>query len=294
MENIAQLRERCQKEKLRANTGMTLMNRKISIYMTWLLLHTKLSASQVTFSSIIIGIIGSFFFIPGVCKLNLIGIFFLYFSFLLDQVDGEIARYYNTPSFNLLYLDELRHLIIYALPVFCLSFPAYKDCNIIFIFLIGFMSSMSLMLSRINERISSLIYTEKVLLRKNIKEINLTRYLDNYNNKKLPQLQKIDLFNNSNRENFRGLLKKSSLIIHRVHNLITNQVTILLCLLVVTVFDSYFNKPLSLSSQTWFFLLFSIIVCVVFLKTVIAWYKENIIQYQCKEINKKLKKYRYV
>jgi phosphatidylglycerophosphate synthase len=50
---------------------------------------------------------------------SLVGTTLGYFSFLLDKVDGEIARYKDMPSVRGIYLDQLYHLLFNGF--FCLA-----------------------------------------------------------------------------------------------------------------------------------------------------------------------------
>jgi phosphatidylglycerophosphate synthase len=67
--------------------------RRISIRFTWLLLHTRLSANQVTILAILIGIAGALLLAWNDFWPLVIGLVLLQLSFVLDYSDGEIARY---------------------------------------------------------------------------------------------------------------------------------------------------------------------------------------------------------
>ncbi len=70
--------------------------RKISIRLTWLLLHTPISANQTSMLSFLIGILGAVLVAFPEYYYSIIAVLFLYFSEWLDSSDGEIARYRKT------------------------------------------------------------------------------------------------------------------------------------------------------------------------------------------------------
>lgn len=109
------------KNVLRPNTAFTyelwysrLIGRRLSIYFTWLLLHTNITPNQLT-------VIHSFFSIGGSALLAipsknvlLAGTLFFNLYLILDSSDGEIARYKKQTSALGGYLDTLSHIAIYS------------------------------------------------------------------------------------------------------------------------------------------------------------------------------------
>jgi len=216
-------------------------------------------------------------------RFNLIGIGLLYVSFLLDQVDGEIARYYQRPSFNLLYLDEIRHLVIYPLPLFCLAFGAFSDTHSSIVFLLSFFCALALILARINERIALLIYMDRAILRSNFKEIDLREYLNSRNGKKSVQ-SPTSRAKVQSRSRLLKISKTITASVYRAAHFYCDQVTILVCLLCVTIMDLYLPSMWGLMYQTWFLLSFSIIVPATFIRTVCSWYQEKMVEKQCVDL----------
>ncbi|MCR4368626.1 MAG: CDP-alcohol phosphatidyltransferase family protein [archaeon] len=70
--------------------------RKISIRLTWMLLHTPITANQASLLGFTVGILGAFLVSSGNYYLTLLAVFMLYLSEWLDSSDGEIARYRKT------------------------------------------------------------------------------------------------------------------------------------------------------------------------------------------------------
>ena len=67
--------------------------RKLSIRITWLLLHTRMSANTVTIIGILIGVAGALMLASNRFWVLVGGLVLLQLSFVVDFSDGEIARY---------------------------------------------------------------------------------------------------------------------------------------------------------------------------------------------------------
>src|SRR3989344_2723383 len=65
---------------------------RVSRYITFLLLYTKITPNQVTLLSLLFAIISSFFFLQGTYIHLVFGAVFLQLAQIFDAVDGEIAR----------------------------------------------------------------------------------------------------------------------------------------------------------------------------------------------------------
>ena len=83
--------------------------RKVSIYITWLLLHTPISANQVTLLSLAVMLGGLACIAAGTAALLAVGVALLLLAYILDCCDGEVARYRNQTSLRGEYLDALVH-----------------------------------------------------------------------------------------------------------------------------------------------------------------------------------------
>jgi phosphatidylglycerophosphate synthase len=105
--------------------------RRISIRFTWLLLHTRLSANQVTVLAILIGIAGALLLAWSDFWPLVIGLVLLQLSFVLDYSDGEIARYQATQRGETTgaagaYLDWIGHYYVPATMTAALAYGAFK------------------------------------------------------------------------------------------------------------------------------------------------------------------------
>jgi len=122
VESIFELKNICQLHKRNKHFLLSfgyIFHRNLSIYITRFLLifFPRLSPNTVSFLMIVISLIGCIFLFISNSLLNFLGLIFIYFGFLLDKVDGELARYKNEYSIQGIYLDELYHFLI---PVFIL------------------------------------------------------------------------------------------------------------------------------------------------------------------------------
>lgn len=153
MQSISELRQICQSSKhVKENdTKYTaLVARKFSIYFTWLLLHTPISANQTTFLFIILGILASLCFLPSDYLLSLLGVFLLQIWFIFDCVDGEIARYRDTSSVTGSYFDLMAHDIVNSFLFICLSYGVYSKAGEPLVFAFGFSIVASLFLTKLS------------------------------------------------------------------------------------------------------------------------------------------------
>ncbi len=111
---IAELREVVQPEGVlsRANaehwTGNLYM-RRVSIYLTWLLVRTPISANGVTSLMILVGFLaGPALLIPGIWG-PVLAALLAQFQMYLDCSDGEVARWRGTSSPKGIFLDQIGH-----------------------------------------------------------------------------------------------------------------------------------------------------------------------------------------
>ena len=128
MESLAELDRVCQKPQHRTvGTWMAChMTRQQALAVTWLLLHTPVTANQVTVASIAAGIAAGAGY-AGAARpwAFLAGALAHQLFYLLDHVDGQIARYRQTVSVTGLYLDYMAHYLVNASTVFGLGLGAF-------------------------------------------------------------------------------------------------------------------------------------------------------------------------
>ena len=110
--SISELRTITQAAKRHNTDWHYVIHRRLSIYITWLLLHTSLTANQVTLFSFLCGLLGAVVvvIVPG--WWNVSGFILFYGYFILDKVDGEIARFRKQRSLRGMCLDYIGHIMI--------------------------------------------------------------------------------------------------------------------------------------------------------------------------------------
>ena len=121
--------------------------RRVSPYFTKFFIDAKLSANQVSFISILLGIIGGLLFAFGNYYLMIVGciVFFQLWN-LFDCVDGEVARVTNDLSLGGRYLEEIHNPIIESIFMACFGIGLFTLWdNIVFLY-IGFTFAMSICL----------------------------------------------------------------------------------------------------------------------------------------------------
>jgi phosphatidylglycerophosphate synthase len=104
--------------------------RRLSIRFTWLLLHTRLSANQVTVGAILAGMVGAALLAWSDFWPLVVGLVLLQLSFVLDYSDGEMARYQalergRPTDAGGAYLDWIGHYYVPATIVAALAYGAY-------------------------------------------------------------------------------------------------------------------------------------------------------------------------
>ncbi|MCW4011962.1 MAG: CDP-alcohol phosphatidyltransferase family protein [Candidatus Bathyarchaeota archaeon] len=282
--NVEQLRARCQGEKLKVNSGLTRANRSVSFLLTRLCIRLGVSANQATFSGIVLGVLGGGLFLFGYWWMNLAGIVLLYISLTLDQVDGELARYYGTVSLNGVYLDEIRHLLIYAVPIFCLAFPVAEKTNSPLHFVAGFLSAMVLVVGRIGDRLPLLIYTDRVIMKSNFTG-GVFRAAQESTGKGDGIKGGRTMENTS-----LSLLKWVSFLIYWFYQLVSHQVNILLCLLMITLADFLLSPWVSgsLGAQGLFIWLFALSGLAVLSRTIYCRWRDGWTEETCAVIDRAL------
>lgn len=85
--------------------------RRLSVYLTWALLHTRVTPNQVTVVSLFVALAGMVFLAQASTTAALVGIAFLVIYHLLDRVDGELARARGIHSMIGIYLDNAGHFV---------------------------------------------------------------------------------------------------------------------------------------------------------------------------------------
>lgn len=109
---ILRLRQTLQKPKSEEEFWAWHVARRLSIYLTLLFSRTPITPNQVTVVGIGSGVIGGILWGVGTHESFMVGSVCLQMMYLLDCVDGELARIKNLQSPKGAYLDLLGHYLI--------------------------------------------------------------------------------------------------------------------------------------------------------------------------------------
>ncbi len=128
---IDEMRVIAQPQKKVSNSWFnSIISRKVSIYITWIFLKLNLSANAATFFHFTLGFIGPILIIYQNFYLNSLGSMFLIFFFIIDNVDGELARLYNCASLRGKFIDYIGHYINNNTPIIAFGLHLYLITNL--------------------------------------------------------------------------------------------------------------------------------------------------------------------
>jgi hypothetical protein len=112
MESIRDLREICQTTRPAIYRDfLSQFYYKVSIYFTWILLHLRMSANQVTVFSGMVSVLGGILLASDSPYIVLLGALCFHMFAILDMCDGEVARYRKEGGITGHYLDWFMHFI---------------------------------------------------------------------------------------------------------------------------------------------------------------------------------------
>ena len=170
------------KEKLNIDPFLSRYYRPISLRISWYLFRSGIKPNSVTFAQIFIGLLGCYLIVSLQNQIGfLVGILFLHSAYVLDCVDGEIARVTQTESLQGLFLDKFAHAI--TMPCIFISvgiyYSQYSPENIFFILLINLFASFSTF-NPVNRLVNSIIL--QLFIKKDIKQYDLKNYKNSNKN----------------------------------------------------------------------------------------------------------------
>lgn len=107
---LRQIEQICHQQKAQKRTWYHL-HRRISTPITWLLYRCGVTPNVVSASMLWVGLAGSTLLVPTQVPLNIAGLLLIYLAFLLDKVDGDLARLRGCIGSQALILDFAYHRI---------------------------------------------------------------------------------------------------------------------------------------------------------------------------------------
>lgn len=140
MESISELRKICQSTaaKDRSNVYMRYISRWASIYLTRLIVPTRISPDQVSFAMIVTGVLACLFFLFPSRGTFALGALLFQLWYILDCMDGEVARYRlyqqsgkvveekGVHGLSGIYYDAINHYIINLLAPLAIAIGMYQ------------------------------------------------------------------------------------------------------------------------------------------------------------------------
>ncbi len=121
--------------------------RKISGFITGLLVKTPVTPNQVTIISLILGIASASFFSHGAYKYTIIAGLFYFFSTVFDQCDGEVARFKNMTSDFGKTFDIIVDSIVNAVITIGITIAVYKTCGSGLTIIVGLLAMTGIVIS---------------------------------------------------------------------------------------------------------------------------------------------------
>lgn len=155
-----------------ANWESIYVSRKISIWITYCLRNSRISPNQVTALWLILGLLGAFLLIPHVYWMSILAIFLLYIAWILDNVDGELARYKKEFSIAGNLLDMIGHEIIFPVVCGCLTFSMILRSESNFAIFFGLMATALVTpLAKMQENVKLLLCIKTMSLGNNFEDL---------------------------------------------------------------------------------------------------------------------------
>ena len=167
--DVATLKAICHRDKLaRDRRPWYAASRQVSIYLTWLLVHTGVTANQITLCSVLLAFLGGVLLAMPPAWLSLCGAGTLLAYHLLDKVDGDIARFRQTFSIVGVYLDEVGHAVALTGILFGvglhLAWEAPSTVQAILLMVAGSLGAVSMVLARHHKSAGFLMFSQYVLV----------------------------------------------------------------------------------------------------------------------------------
>jgi len=143
VESVKELRKICYKDSGKKRPlYMELVTMKFSIYVTKLSLYTPIGADQVSMLMILLTFIGAGMIAFGNLWWMLAGILIAHFTIVLDNVNGEVARYRKEGSLIGTYLEEVYHSVAEPLVFFAFGYGIFRNTGWESAILFGFICSL--------------------------------------------------------------------------------------------------------------------------------------------------------
>lgn len=162
--SVAELRPIAQGTKTEADRRWSYrVFRAISIYVTWALLHTRVTPNQVTVLSLVIAAAGLVLFAQASVPVAVTGLVLLLAYHLLDRVDGELARYQRRYSLLGVYLDNAGHYLTGAGLILAASLRLTDATDSRIVWLVGSIGAIAAVMSRVEKHAAYHLFSQYVM-----------------------------------------------------------------------------------------------------------------------------------
>lgn len=158
MPSIKELRQICQSSpespSLMSQSIMGRFNRVFSIYLAWIFIHLPFTPNQITVFGTALYLLGAGLFLKHEFAWNLAGVILIIISFLVDAVDGELARYRKMVGgggVGGVYVEPVSHDVQYGWVFLPISLGAYYGTGSVYPLIFGFAATSGKLLFRLLE-----------------------------------------------------------------------------------------------------------------------------------------------
>ena len=163
--SVSELRPIAQGAKTGADRRWTYrIFRSVSIYVTWALLHTRVTPNQVTILSLLVAGVGLVMLGLAPVGFAIAGCILLLVYHLLDRVDGEIARYRQQYSLLGVYLDNAGHYLTGAGLLIAASYRlSGLTTDPTILLLVGSLGALAAVMSRVEKHAAFHLFGQYVI-----------------------------------------------------------------------------------------------------------------------------------
>lgn len=129
-------------------------NRVFSIYLTWIFIHLPFTPNQITIFGTALYLLGAGLFLKHEFAWNLAGVLLIILSFLVDAVDGELARYRKMVEgggVGGVYVEPVSHDVQYGWVFLPIALGQYWETSSILPMIFGFAATSGKLLFRLLE-----------------------------------------------------------------------------------------------------------------------------------------------
>lgn len=122
--------------------GWYRVHRRVSIHLTRLALAAGVRADDASIAMILIGIAGAALLVPVSAASNALGFLLFYLAFLLDKVDGELARVRGTENARGILVDRFYHRLVEPLLFLAVAAHEFRQTGATMTLVAGFVTAM--------------------------------------------------------------------------------------------------------------------------------------------------------